>query len=63
VDNATYVNGAGQIQNSANDGSSSDIIIAAPHTASQEWAGVQASSVLIYELDTPIVMLTRFPAP
>jgi hypothetical protein len=55
VDNATYVNGAGQIQNSANDGSSSDIIVAAPHAASQEWAGVLASSVVIYELDTPIV--------
>ena len=55
VDNATFVNGAGQIQNSANDGSSSDIIVAAPHAASQEWAGVQASSVVIYELDTPIV--------
>jgi hypothetical protein len=26
VDNATYLNGAGQIQNSANDGSSSDIL-------------------------------------
>lgn len=55
VDNATFVNGGGQIQNSANDGSSSDIIVAAPHAASQEWAGVQASSVVIYELDTPIV--------
>ena len=55
VDNITYVNGPGQIQNSANDGSSSDVIVAAPHAASQEWAGVQASSVVIYELDTPIV--------
>ena len=55
VDNITYVNGSGQIQNSAKDGSSSDIIVAAPHLASQEWAGVQASSVVIYELDTPIV--------
>ncbi|HEX3991027.1 MAG TPA: putative Ig domain-containing protein, partial [Acetobacteraceae bacterium] len=36
-------------------GSSSDIIIQAPHLASQEWAGVAASSVVIYELDTPIV--------
>ena len=55
VDNITYVNGSGQIVNSANDGSSSDVIVAAPHLASQEWAGVQASSVVIYELDTPIV--------
>jgi hypothetical protein len=55
VDNITYVNGSGQIVNSANDGSSNDIIVAAPHLASQEWAGVQAASVVIYELDTPIV--------
>ncbi len=55
VDNITYENSAGQILNAANDGSSSDIIVAAPHIASQEWAGVQASSVVIYELDTPIV--------
>src|SRR6202042_3294579 len=55
VDNVTYVNGSGQIVNSANDGSSSDVIVATPHLASQEWAGVQASSVVIYELDTPIV--------
>lgn len=55
VDNITYVNAQGQITNPANDGSSNDIIIAAPHAASQEWAGVQASSVVIYELDTPVV--------
>ena len=55
VDNATYVNSNGQVTNLANDGSSSDIIVAAPHLASQEWAGVAASSVVIYELDTPIV--------
>jgi hypothetical protein len=59
VDNATYVNGSGQVTNLANDGSSSDIIIAAPHLASQEWAGVSASSVVIYELDTPIVADTK----
>jgi Putative Ig domain len=58
VDNVEYVNGSGQIQNPANDGSSSDIIVAAPHPASQEWAGVAASSVVIYELDTPIVTAT-----
>jgi hypothetical protein len=55
VDNIEYVNGSGQVQNPANDGSSADIIIAAPHAASQEFAGVSASSVVIYELDTPIV--------
>lgn len=58
VDNATYVNSSGQVRNLANDGSASDIIIAAPHVASQEWAGVMASSVVIYELDTPIVTAT-----
>jgi Putative Ig domain len=55
VDNITYENSSGQILNAANDGSSSDVIISAAHLASQEWAGVQASSVVIYELDTPIV--------
>ena len=55
VDNITYVNGNGQVVNSANDGSSADVIVAAPHAASQEFAGVSASSVVIYELDTPIV--------
>jgi Putative Ig domain len=55
VDNITYVNQSGQVVNSANDGSSSDVIVAAPHPASQEWPGVQASSVVIYELDTPVV--------
>ncbi len=55
VDNITYVNTLGQTVNPANDGSASDVIVASPHAASQEWAGVQASSVVIYELDTPIV--------
>jgi hypothetical protein len=55
VDNITYIGANGQIQNSAHDGSSSDIIVSAPHAASQEWAGVQGGSVVIYELDTPIV--------
>jgi Putative Ig domain len=55
VDNAVFVNGLGQVMNPADDGSSSDIIIQSPHPASQEWSGVQASSVVIYELDTPIV--------
>jgi len=55
VDNITYVNSSGQVLNSANDGSSADVIVEAPHPASQEWAGVPTSSVVIYELDTPIV--------
>jgi hypothetical protein len=59
VDNITYVNGSGQVQNSANDGSSNDIIVSAPHAASQEFAGVSASTVVIYELDTPTVTATN----
>jgi Putative Ig domain len=55
VDNVTYVNGNGQVTNLAGDGDSSDIVVSAPHLASQEWAGVSASSVVIYELDTPVV--------
>jgi hypothetical protein len=55
VDNITYENSLGQITNPANDGSAADILVAAPHLASQEWSGVPASSVVIYELDTPNV--------
>ena len=58
VDNIMYVDGSNHVQNSANDGSSADIIIAAPHAASQEWSGVLASSVVIYELDVPVVTAT-----
>lgn len=58
VDNITYLDGSGRVLNSANDGSSADVKVAAPHLASQEWAGVQASSVVIYQLDTPIVATT-----
>jgi hypothetical protein len=55
VDNITYWNAQGAIINSANDGSANDIIISAAHAASQEFAGVSASSVVIYRLDTPVV--------
>ena len=55
VDNITYEDASGQVLNAANDGSASDVTIAAPHAASQEWSGVQADSVVIYELDTPVV--------
>ncbi len=55
VDNITYINPDGSIQNSANDGSPNDVIVATPHAASQEFYGVSASSVVIYELDTPVV--------
>ncbi|MBS0643924.1 MAG: putative Ig domain-containing protein [Proteobacteria bacterium] len=55
VDNITYVNGNGTVANPANDGSASDILIAPPHPASHEWASAIASTVVIYQLDTPIV--------
>ena len=55
IDNITYVDGSGHIQNGANDGSANDILIASPHAASQEWSGVQATSVVIYALDAPLV--------
>ena len=55
VDNATLVDAQGNIRNSANDGSAKDIVIQAAHAASQEWAGVSASSVVIFRLDTPVV--------
>ena len=55
VDNITYVNQNGQIVNSANDGSANDIIISAPHLASQEWAMAVPGSVVVYELDCPII--------
>jgi hypothetical protein len=55
VDNITYVNQNGQIVNSANDGSANDVIIAAPHPASQEWAMAVAGSVVVYELDCPVI--------
>ena len=55
LDNTTYTNASGAITNSANDGSSDDIIIKAAHAASQEFSGVAASSVVIYRLDAPVV--------
>ncbi|HUB46848.1 MAG TPA: putative Ig domain-containing protein, partial [Acetobacteraceae bacterium] len=55
VDNITYESSSGQILNPANDGSSSDVLISAPHLASDEFSGVSAATVVIYQLDTPIV--------
>jgi hypothetical protein len=54
VDNITYVYSNGSIANLANDGSSSDIIVAAPHAASQEFTGVNAAYVVVYQFDTPV---------
>jgi hypothetical protein len=55
VDNITYVNGQGTITDSANDGSANDIIVQAPHAAMQEFSGVNPASVVVYQLDTPVV--------
>ena len=55
VDNAAFVNKSGKIVNSANDGSPKDIIIAGPHLASQEWSMAVSGSVVVYELDCPII--------
>jgi len=55
IDNITYENYNGTIENSANDGSSSDIVVEAPHLASQEFAGANPADVVIYQLDTPVV--------
>jgi len=55
VDNITYENARGQISNSANDGSKNDVLVSAPHPASQEWNGVAGSGVVIYALDTPVI--------
>jgi large repetitive protein len=55
IDNITYINGNGSIQNSANDGDPNDLIIAAAHPATQEFDGVNPSYVVVYELDTPTV--------
>ncbi len=62
IDNVTFQNALGQITNAAHDGAPADILIAAAHPATQEWAGVQADSVVIYALDTPVVT-ARIAAP
>jgi len=55
IDNITYEYSNGTIQNAANDGSASDIIVAAAHAATQEFNGVNPTNVVVYELDTPTV--------
>lgn len=55
IDNITYGAPGGGIANPANDGSPNDILVAAAHPASQEFAGTPGSSVVIYRLDTPVV--------
>jgi hypothetical protein len=61
VDNITYVNMNGTIANSANDGSPNDVIVAAPHVASQELAQAVAGSVVIYALDVPTIAAVSTP--
>ncbi|MDR3522638.1 MAG: hypothetical protein P4L66_00895 [Acetobacteraceae bacterium] len=58
VDNITYVNANGSIADAANDGSANDVIVQAPHAASAEFNGVNAASVVVYELDCPVVTAT-----
>jgi hypothetical protein len=55
VDNISFQNAQGQVANAAHDGATDDVLIAAPHPAIQEWAGVQPDSVVIYALDTPAI--------
>jgi hypothetical protein len=55
VDNITYLGAFGRIANAANDGSTRDVIIAPPHAAAAEFAGVASSSVVIYALDAPAI--------
>ena len=55
IDNITLVGSNGSILDSANDGSSSDVLVQPAHAASQEFTGVNAAAVVVYELDTPIV--------
>lgn len=55
IDNAYFVNPDGSIANSANDGDANDITVAAAHPFSQELAGVDPASVVVYRLDTPVV--------
>ncbi len=55
IDNITFITQDGVIINSANDGSSRDVIIQPAHAASQEWQGVMDKSVVIFRLDTPVV--------
>ncbi|MBF0561142.1 MAG: putative Ig domain-containing protein [Alphaproteobacteria bacterium] len=58
IDNIIYTNSKGVVTNAANDGSANDIIIAAAHSASQEFAGTDGSQAVIYELDAPVITPT-----
>ena len=58
VDNLAFAGQNGQILNAANDGSPYDILIAAPHPATQEWSVALPGSVVVYELDCPVITVT-----
>ena len=58
IDNATDIGVSGKITNAANDGSASDVLIDPAHLASGEFTGVSGSSVVVYQLDTPIILTT-----
>jgi hypothetical protein len=57
IDNITYEGYGGTISNAANDGSSSDIIVEAEHSAAQEFAGANPADAVVYALDTPVVTI------
>lgn len=57
IDNEYITNSNGAIVNSANDGSSSDIVIQSAHSVNSELVGGGAipSSIVVYRLDTPTI--------
>lgn len=58
IDNVYLVNAAGQIVNTANDGSANDIIIQPARLAAQTFQWAITDTVTIYRLDTPIIAAT-----
>jgi hypothetical protein len=57
IDNITYEGYGGTISNSANDGSSNDIIVESEHSAAQEFSGANPADAVVYALDTPVVTI------
>ena len=54
VDNITYQDASGRTTNGV-PGNAADVVVSAPHLASQELAQADPSSIVVYELDTPTV--------
>ncbi len=59
IDNITYESASGSIVNAAGDGDAADVLVAPAHPASQEFAGVNPGSVVIYALDTPAIAVPQ----